>query len=242
MALHCKVSIGTKWQRLPRQASNLVLGAGLIFAPAIVAQTPTDPTQSQQQPQQQTQQQQQPSVAHGAGSMPVQQDSMPTPGMTGEELKDKVFLRMAAQGGMAEVRLGQLAADKGASDAVKNFGSRMVADHTLLNNQMKPIADSMGVRLPKEISKEDQAEFDKLSALSGDEFDREYITAMLKDHHKDVREFRIELTATTDPTLKDAVEAGEKVIREHTHMITEIAKSRDIPIPGHHGAETASPQ
>ena len=225
--------------------TTLIVGLGLTTVPAVLSAQTTDASQSQSMQQQQqqspSQQQQQPGMGHGNASMPAQQNSIPGPGVTGEEMKDKIFLRKAAQGGMAEVKLGQLAAEKGSSEAVKSFGSKMVTDHTLLDNQMKPIADSMGVRLPKDLSKEDQAEFDKLSALSGDDFDREYITVMLKDHRKDIREFRVELTATTDPTLKDAVEQGEKVIREHLHLITQIAKDKGIPIPGRPGT-TPPPQ
>jgi putative membrane protein len=226
--------------------TSLVVGLSFTLGPTVLSAQIMDASQSQSMQQQQqqqspSQQQQQPGMGHGSASVPAQQNSIPGPGVTGEEMKDKIFLRKAAQGGLAEVKLGQLAAEKGSSDAVKSFGNKMVTDHTLLDNQMKPVADSMGVRLPKDLSKEDQAEFDKLNALTGDEFDREYILTMVKDHRKDMREFRVELTATTDPTLKDAVEQGEKVIREHLHLITQIAKDQGIPIPGRPGA-TTSPQ
>ena len=86
-------------------------------------------------------------------------------------MQDKMFLQKASEGGMAEVQLGQLAAQKGNSAEVKQFGQKMVEDHTRLNEQMKPIADTLGVNAPKHLNKVDQAEYDKLSSLSGDAFD-----------------------------------------------------------------------
>src|SRR6202046_1051484 len=148
-----------------------------------------------------------------------------------DAMKDKIFLRKAAAGGLAEVQLGQLATQKAGAQDVKDFGQRMVADHTQLNNEMAPIADSMGVTLPKKLSKEDQAEYDKLNALSGNNFDMEYLSFMVKDHHKDLREFRQEAASTTDPTLQTAVANATKVIHEHTMMVDKLAREKGIPVP-----------
>jgi putative membrane protein len=159
------------------------------------------------------------------------QDSGQSAGETSQAMKDKMFLHKAAQGGMAEVQFGQLALQKASSDDVKSFAQKMVDDHTALNNEMAPIADSMGVRAPKTINKQDQAEYDKLSGLSGTDFDTEYLTAMVKDHHKDLHEFRAEAATTTDPTLKAAVEKAEKVIHEHTVMVDKLARDKGVPVP-----------
>lgn len=169
------------------------------------------------------------------------QDSTGNSGMTPQMMQDKMFLRKAAQGGMAEVQLGQLAAQKASSDDVKAFGQKMVTDHAALNEKMKPIADSMGVMLPRHLNKMDQAEYDKLNGLSGNDFDTEYLTFMVKDHHKDLREFREEAANTTDETLKAAVISGEKVIKEHSVMVDQMAKDKGISMPSHKSA-TAPPQ
>ncbi len=169
------------------------------------------------------------------------QDSGSNVGDVSQTMKDKMFLRKAAEGGMAEVQLGQLAAQKASDDDVKAFGQKMVDDHTALNNEIAPIADSMGVRTPKTISKLDQAEYDKLNGLSGSDFDTEYLTAMVKAHHKDLREFRTEAADTQDPTLKAAVEKGAKVIREHTMMVDKLAREKGIPMPARGGKMPGAP-
>jgi putative membrane protein len=169
------------------------------------------------------------------------QDSGTNASEVSQTMKDKMFLHKAAEGGMAEVQFGQLAVQKAGSDDVKAFGQKMVNDHTALNNDMAAVADSLGVRAPKTINKIDQAEYDKLNGLSGSDFDTEYLTVMVKAHHKDLREFRTEGAETQDPTLKAAVEKGEKVIHEHTMMVDKLAREKGIPMPARGGKMPGSP-
>jgi len=152
---------------------------------------------------------------------------------------DKMFLHKAAQGGYAEVQFGQLAAQKGNSDEVKKFGQKMVDDHTSLNDQMKPFVDAAGLQAPTKLDKKNQAEYDKLNGLSGDDFDKEYLASMVKDHHMDLHEFRHEEASTTDPNLKDAVAKGESVIKEHTEMVDKLARDKGVPVPSHKAAASS---
>lgn len=172
---------------------------------------------------------------------PATQDSGNNANEMAQTMKDKMFLRHAAEGGMAEVQLGQLATQKASSDDVKAFGQKMVDDHTMLNNELAPIADSMGVRTPKSLNKQNQAEYDKLNGLSGTDFDTEYLTVMVKDHHKDLHEFREEAASATDANLKAAIEKGLNVIREHTMMVDKLAQSKGIAVPQHGGNKQPSP-
>lgn len=158
-----------------------------------------------------------------------------------DAIKDKMFLRRAAAGGLAEVQLGQLATQKAGAQEVKDFGQMMVTDHTELNSEMAPIADSLGVMLPKKLSKEDQAEYEKLNGMSGEDFDKEYVICMVKDHHQDLREFRTEAANTSDPALKNAADRGAKVIHAHMTMIDKMAREKGIATPGHNGGKPATP-
>lgn len=137
--------------------------------------------------------------------------------------KDKAFISESAQDGLKEIQLSQLALQKSNNDQVKTFAQRMVTDHTQLNNDMLPFAQQAGITPPTQLKPKDQAEYDQLSKLSGDTFDKKYIQAMVKDHHKDLKEFRAEEASATDPTLKTTVQNGEKVIQEHTQMADKMA-------------------
>ena len=166
-------------------------------------------------------------------------DSTSVPGVSHEEMQDRIFLQKAAEGGTAEVQLGKLAVEKASADDVKAFGQKMVDDHTQLNNQMAPLAESKGVALPRKMGKADQAEYDKLANLSGEAFDKEYIAYMVKDHHADLREFRMAATNTNDPDMKVALDKAAKVIREHMVLADKLAREKGLTTPGR-GARPAA--
>ncbi|HEV2709672.1 MAG TPA: DUF4142 domain-containing protein [Edaphobacter sp.] len=219
----------------------LLSAATMLFPVALLAQAepgslpetsaPNDQSPSSQPQIPRTQQR---------NARPSMQDSVGSSGQTAQMTKDQMFVRKVVEGGLAQIQFGQLAAEKGGSDDVKAFGRKMVEDHGGLNKDMEDVADSMGVMLPKRINKEDQAMLDKLKGLSGDAFDTEYLTMMVKDHHHDLREFRVEAEGTQDVALRDAVVKGAKVIHEHLVTVDQLAKSKGIELP-HHGHGTAPP-
>lgn len=207
---------------------SAILSPGLLFAQFDPTATPASPAQPGRPPQ---------------ASSPAQQDSGPHSGDVGQIMQDKLFLRKAAEGGIAEVKLGQLAAQKANSGEVKAFGQKMVDDHTSLNSMMAQVADWMGIMLPKSMNKEDQAEYEKLSSLSGNDFDVEYLTFMVKDHHKDLHQFRLEAASPTNQTLHDAVVKAQAVIHEHTVMVDKLARAKGVAVPSHgnHPAPAPAP-
>jgi putative membrane protein len=144
---------------------------------------------------------------------------------------DKMFVHKAVEGGMAEVKLGQLATVKASNPDVKAFGQKMVDDHTMLNDKMKPFADQLGVTVPHHLKAKYQATYDQLNALSGDDFDKAYVQAMVMDHRMDLREFRREVATTANSDLKDTVASAEKVISEHLTMVEGLAKEIGVTVP-----------
>jgi putative membrane protein len=142
-----------------------------------------------------------------------------------QQQMDKKFVESALQGGMAEVELGKLALGKSSNDDVKKFARRMIDDHTKLGNDMKPVAEQIGVKMPPALSKKDQALEAKLETLSGPQFDKAYIQAMVKDHKKDYAEFQQEAQSAVIPAVKEAAMKGEPVIKSHLDEIEQISKS-----------------
>ncbi len=128
---------------------------------------------------------------------------------------DRKFFKEAAQGGMAEVALGQRAADKAESDAVKNVGQRMVTDHGKANQELKDLAASEGVTLPTEMNAEAKELQKKLSDLSGPKFDKAYMKEMLKDHKKDISAFKREAEQGQDSDVKNWAAKTLPTLQEH---------------------------
>lgn len=136
---------------------------------------------------------------------------------------DKTFMMKAAEGGLAEVQLGQLAADKATNNDVKQFGKQMSDDHSKANDKLKSIADQKGVTLPTDLNAKDKAEKERLSKLSGEQFDRAYMQTMLKDHNKDVSEFKRESTAAKDNDVKNFASDTLPTLQSHLDKAKSVA-------------------
>lgn len=150
-----------------------------------------------------------------------------------QDVSERAFISQAMEGGVAEVQLGQLAQQKSQSNDVKQFAQKMVNDHGQMGDKwLKPIAQQMGLSEPKGPSKKDKKEMAKLEGLSGQDFDREYITMMVKDHQKDLKEFQSEANAAQDPSVKEIATKGSQVIQQHLQLIEQIAKNHNVDAGG----------
>jgi putative membrane protein len=139
-------------------------------------------------------------------------------GTTNLSSSDRKFIEKAAVGGMAEVQLGKLATQKAGADQVKQFGQRMVDDHSKANDQLKQVASSKNVTLPTDVDKSTKREMDKLSKLSGADFDREYMKNMVSDHKKDVSDFKSEASRAKDPDVKQFAASTLPTLQEHLQL------------------------
>jgi len=190
-------------------------------------------------------------LAQAPGGSPQQQPSMPqsqtpstgmqSPGTTpsagaptsSQDFSERAFITKAMEGGMAEVQLGQLAQQKSESNDVKQFAAKMVNDHGQMGDKwLKPVAQQMGISEPSGPSKKDKKELEKLQGLSAQDFDREYITMMVKDHQKDLKEFQSEAQTAQNPTVKQIADKGSQVIQQHLQIIEQIAKAHNVDVAG----------
>jgi putative membrane protein len=128
---------------------------------------------------------------------------------------DRQFLKEAAQGGMAEVELGQLAVQKASSDDVKKFGQRMINDHSKANDELKQLASSKGITLPTEPNAKQKATKKRLAGLSGQQFDKAYMADMVQDHKQDVADFRKESSSARDQDIKSFASKTLPTLEDH---------------------------
>ena len=143
-------------------------------------------------------------------------------GMANMSSKDRAFLMDVAMDGLMEVELGRLAAQQGASDAVKQFGQKMVDDHSQANTELTTLATSKGITLPTSIDDKHRQDVTKLSAMSGADFDRAYAKMMLKDHEKAVSNFEKQSTKGTDPDVKAFASKTLPTLQEHLTMVRAL--------------------
>jgi putative membrane protein len=136
--------------------------------------------------------------------------------------QDRDFVMDAAMGGMMEVELGRMAAQQGTSDAVKQFGQRMVDDHSKANEELMSLASSKGITLATTMDEKQHKDMMKLQAMTGADFDRAYSKMMLSDHKKDVSEFEKQSMKGTDPDLKAFASKTLPTLREHLQMANAL--------------------
>ena len=131
---------------------------------------------------------------------------------------DSKFVMDAAKGGMMEVEMGRMASDHATNPDVKQFAQRMVTDHTKANEELKTIASRKGITLPASIDASEKAKIDKMSKMSGGAFDKAYMDDMVKDHKKDVAEFRKQANGGKDADIKGFASKTLPTLEEHLKM------------------------
>lgn len=138
---------------------------------------------------------------------------------------DAKFAVAAANGGMAEVELGALAQEKAGNAKVKDFGSMMVKDHSKANDEMKALAKSKGITLPDSIDSKEKKVKSDLSAKSGADFDKAYVSNMIDDHKEDIKEFEDAAKNVKDPELKAFAVKTLPTLKMHLDAIQKIHDS-----------------
>jgi len=153
------------------------------------------------------------------------QESSPVLSTTEAVMKDEAFVRAAARGGLSEIKLGKLAMDQGSNETVKAFGTRMVAEHTKAGDELKEAAKEENIGLPTDLTAKDQATYDRLSKLSGAEFDQAYAQDMVKDHQQDLRDFQREANHGNDDVVRGFASETVPMIQQHLDQAKEMLKA-----------------
>jgi putative membrane protein len=146
----------------------------------------------------------------------------------GADIPDATFYKHAAEGGIAEVELGNLAQQKSQNPSVKDFGAMMVKDHSAANDKLKSVAASKNITLPTSPSVGQMASKSKLEVLSGQTFDKSYIKGMIKDHQEDIAEFNKEASSGLDPDAKAYARATLPTLQAHLKKIQSIAADAGV--------------
>jgi putative membrane protein len=131
---------------------------------------------------------------------------------------DAEFVVDAADGGMLEVQLAELAIKNAASEEVKKYAQMIAKDHSKTNTELKTLAEKKNITLPIALSDKAQKKYDDLADKTGEDFDKAYCKAMVDDHEADIKEFKRQAEKGEDPELKSW--AAEKVTTLEYHLAT----------------------
>ena len=140
--------------------------------------------------------------------------------------KDQQFVQHAARDGLAEVQMGQMAAERASNPEVQRFGQRMVTDHSKANQELMTLAQSKNISVPKDIDKQHQKTAEALGKKRGTSFDRDYTRDMVSDHEKAVRLFTTEANDGSDPDIKAFASKTLPTLQEHLQMARQLTQQQ----------------
>jgi putative membrane protein len=140
-----------------------------------------------------------------------------------QPVSDQVFVRLASAAGLAEVNLGTQAAKQAENERVKEFARRMVDDHTRANHELLKLADQKRIAPAQAMDQKHRALADRMAALRGPEFDREYMRHMVHDHEQAVGLVQSEAKNGKDADLKEFASKTLPTLKEHLKMAKDLA-------------------
>jgi putative membrane protein len=131
------------------------------------------------------------------------------------------FLKSAAQGDQSEVTLGNLAAQRGASAGVRDYGRRLASDHGAHLGQVQALAGRMHIRLPGGMKPDARATYRQLQRMRGRAFDRMFVEHMITDHRKDIADYQMQ-ARTGDRETAGLARDTLPTLREHLRIAQSL--------------------
>jgi putative membrane protein len=135
---------------------------------------------------------------------------------------DSEFVRAAAEGGMLEVKLGELAQQSGVSADVKAFGKTMVTDHSKVNSELKALAQRKNMKVPTMLSPARKQKYDSLASMKGEKFDMLYMNMMIASHEETIGLFQSESNKGQDAELKKWADSKVPALKHHLEMAKKL--------------------
>lgn len=152
---------------------------------------------------------------------------VPAPNQTNSD--DRLFAQLLTEGGLAEVRFGELAAQKASSSAVGEFARRMVDDHSAANDELGGIAEKSKIPLPDDLNAEHARKRQELETLEGAGFDLAYMRGQVVEHQKATQLLIWEIGAGQDGELQRFAARTLPTVLEHLEMARRIVADLAAP-------------
>ena len=151
------------------------------------------------------------------------------PQATGQVASDSGYIREAVSMNLLEVRLGKLAEQRSSNSAVKQFGQQMVGTHGTMGQQWTSLAARNGLPTGATLSSVQQQSADQLSKLSGADFDRAYMNAMVADHEQDAVTLQRIGAAAQSAEIRQLAATGLTTTQEHLTRARVVASQVGAP-------------
>lgn len=191
-----------------------------------------------------------PAPAPAGARSPSPQSREPAQGQAGINNADRNLMRALAQVHLAEVDMGKMAQSRSQDVQVRSFAQRMIDDHGKALEELRKLAEAKGVVLPGGPDKKHAAAKEKLTALSGDQFNLHYLMHAGDLAHREAHQMlQKAVQSAQDPELKGHVGNSLALVEQHMKMGNHlIAKNQSrfqsqqigAPREGQAGRQTGS--
>ncbi|MEH0821103.1 MULTISPECIES: DUF4142 domain-containing protein [unclassified Micromonospora] len=155
--------------------------------------------------------------------------------------QDTQYLQAAHQSNLFEIRAGDLAEEKGQNQEVKRLGQMFKTDHTQFDQTVRQTASQLGVQLPDEPTADQQQVLDQLRNASGEEFDRQWVTAQLNAHVQSIQATQTEISQGQEQSVIQLAQNALPVLQAHYDELVNLAQQLGIPVPQASVTGTPSP-
>jgi putative membrane protein len=141
---------------------------------------------------------------------------------TAQQADQTNFLADAIRGNVAEVKLGQLAAERAQSQHVREYGDMLRKDHTKALEKASSLANEIGVPASSELTAQQQKQFESLQKLSGEEFDTTFLSQMVLEHQSNIAKFSAQAQSGSDPEVMAFAKESIPTLQAHLQHAQSI--------------------
>lgn len=127
---------------------------------------------------------------------------------------DEKFLRDAADARMMDWAEGNLATEKGTNAKYHRYGKLMMHDQGRLMEELKELAKAKNITLSDKISEDKSEGLNRLKMSSGETFDRRFRRMIIKDHKRDISDFK-RASESSDPEIREFAKRVLPMLEDH---------------------------
>jgi putative membrane protein len=137
---------------------------------------------------------------------------------------DSSFIQMAASLGLLQAKLGKIAAEKGSSPSVKEFGKRMAEEYSKANEDLATGAKQAAYPAPVLLRQHKQV-VERFLSMGGSSFDKNYMAEVVNDHNEAVRLYQQEAEHGRVASLKELASRMMPAVQQQRALATQTAGS-----------------
>jgi len=146
-------------------------------------------------------------------------------GLGGGQLsqQDQTFMTQNAQTDLAEITVGQLAAQRATTAPIRQAAQTIASDHQQVLSKLQDLARNLHVTLPNSPDATQQQLAQQLNATSGTAFDQAYLQGMIQGHQTSINQTQQEIQSGSDPQVIDFAKSYLPGAQKHLQMVQQLS-------------------